>query len=113
MFLRVPDYIVGFILHKQFCWIEPLCCLGATRDDGDHMARPNPKSSDLLVRLGSRVRRLRKQREWTQIEMAEKFGVDRSFLAELERGRTNVSLLTLDTIARGFETSLSKLLSGL
>jgi transcriptional regulator with XRE-family HTH domain len=45
--------------------------------------------------------------------MAEKFGVDRSFLAELERGRTNVSPLTPDTIAREFETSLSKLLSEL
>lgn len=77
------------------------------------MARPRPKSSELLAHVGSRIRRLRKQREWTQVEMAEKFGVDRSFLADLERGRTNVSLLTLDTVARGFEISLSKLLSGL
>jgi transcriptional regulator with XRE-family HTH domain len=45
--------------------------------------------------------------------MAEKFGLDRSFLADLERGKTNVSVLTLDIIARGFEISLSKLLSGL
>lgn len=77
------------------------------------MARPRPKSSELLDRLGSRIRKLRQQREWTQVEMAEKFGVDRSFLADLERGKTNVSLLTLDTIARGFEVSISKLLSGL
>jgi transcriptional regulator with XRE-family HTH domain len=77
------------------------------------MARPSPKSSELLAHLGLRIRRLRKLRDWTQVEMAEKFGVDRSFLADLERGKTNISLLMLDTIARGFEISLSKLLSGL
>jgi transcriptional regulator with XRE-family HTH domain len=77
------------------------------------MARPRPKSSELLASIGSRVRKLRRQREWTQTEMAERFGLDRSFLADLERGKTNLSLLTLDTIARGFEMSLSKLLSGL
>jgi transcriptional regulator with XRE-family HTH domain len=77
------------------------------------MARPHPRSSKLLDRLGSRIRKLRKNREWTQVEMAERFGVDRSFLADLERGKTNVSILTLDTVARGFEISLSKLLSGL
>ena len=77
------------------------------------MARPRLKSSDLLTHLGLRVRKLRKQREWTQVEMAERLGLDRSFLAELERGKTNLSLLTLDTIARGFGISLSRILSGL
>ncbi len=77
------------------------------------MARPRPKSSELLARLGSRIRKLRTRRGWTQVVMAEKFGVDRSFLADLELGKTNVSLLTLDTIAKGFGISLSKLLSGL
>jgi transcriptional regulator with XRE-family HTH domain len=78
-----------------------------------HMARPRPKSSELLAQVGARVRKLRQQREWTQVEMAEKLGLDRSFLADLERGKTNLSLLSLDTIARGFDVSLSKLLSGL
>ena len=77
------------------------------------MARPRPSSSELLVQVGIRIRKLRISREWTQVEMAEKLGLDRSFLADLERGKTNLSLLSLDTIARGFDVSLSKLLSGL
>jgi transcriptional regulator with XRE-family HTH domain len=66
-----------------------------------------------MVRLGTRIRTLRKKREWTQVTMAEKLGLDRSFLAELEHGKTNVSVVMLDTIAKGFGISLSRLLSGL
>lgn len=68
---------------------------------------------DLLIRLGDRVRKLRKQRGWTQVVMAEKVGLDRSFLADLERGKRNISILNLDLIAKAFKISLSQLLSRL
>ena len=68
---------------------------------------------DLLIRLGIRIRTLRKKREWTQVVMAEKVGIDRSFLAEVERGKRNISILNLDLIARGLKVSLSQLLSQL
>jgi len=42
----------------------------------------------LLVRLGDRIRKLRKKRGWTQVEMAERVGIDRSFLADVERGNS-------------------------
>jgi transcriptional regulator with XRE-family HTH domain len=65
----------------------------------------------LLVRLGNRIRTLRKQRGWTQVEMAEKVGIDRSFLADVERGKRNVSILTLFHISEGLGTTLSHLFS--
>jgi DNA-binding XRE family transcriptional regulator len=43
-------------------------------------------ADDLLVRLGDRIRKLRKARGWTQVVMAERVGIDRSFLADVERG---------------------------
>ena len=67
----------------------------------------------LLTRLGERIRKLRKRRGWTQAEMAEKVGIDRSFLADVERGKRNISLLNLELIALGLQISLSRLLSGL
>ena len=67
----------------------------------------------LLIRLGERIRKLRKQRGWTQAEMAEKVGIDRSFLADVERDKRNISLLNLNIIALGLQISLSRLLSGL
>lgn len=68
---------------------------------------------DLLVRLGDRIQKLRKRRGWTQVVMAEKIGLDRSFFADVERGKRNISILNLDLIAKGFKLSLSRLLSKL
>jgi len=68
---------------------------------------------DLLIRLGDRIRRLRKRQGWTQVVMAEKIGLDRSFIADVERGKRNISILNLDIIAKGMKLSLSRLLSGL
>jgi transcriptional regulator with XRE-family HTH domain len=45
--------------------------------------------------------------------MAEKVGIDRSFLADVESGKRNASVLSLKVIADGFGISLSRLLSGL
>jgi transcriptional regulator with XRE-family HTH domain len=66
----------------------------------------------LLVKIGERVRHLRKRHGWTQVEMAEKIGLDRSFLADVERGKRNISILNLEIIASGLGVSLSRLLSG-
>jgi transcriptional regulator with XRE-family HTH domain len=70
-------------------------------------------ADDLLVRLGDRIRKLRKKRGWTQVVMAEKVGIDRSFLADVERGKRNVSILNLDVMAKGLRVSLSQLFSRL
>jgi transcriptional regulator with XRE-family HTH domain len=66
----------------------------------------------LLLRLGHRIRKLREQHGWTQVEMAEKVGLDRSFLADVERGKRNISIRNLYVIAKGLRKSLSQLLSG-
>lgn len=70
-------------------------------------------SADLLTRLGDRIRTLRKKRGWTQVEFAERVGIDRSFLADMERGKRNVSILNLELIAKGLKVSLSQLFSRL
>ncbi len=69
-------------------------------------------STDIRVRLGSRVRTLRRKRGWTQVEMAEALGIDRSYLSEIETGKKDPSLTILKTLADGFELTLSQLLSG-
>jgi transcriptional regulator with XRE-family HTH domain len=77
------------------------------------MPKPKPNNADVLVGLGERIRKLRIKRGWTQVIMAEKIGIDRSFIADLERGKRNITLLNLEVLAKGFGITLSKLLSGL
>jgi transcriptional regulator with XRE-family HTH domain len=70
-------------------------------------------STDICIRFGKRLRRLRKQREWTQVYMAEYVGMDRSFISDLENGKKEICLRNLQLLATTFGMSVSKLLSGL
>ncbi len=60
---------------------------------------------------GSKVRKLRQERKWTQTELAVHLGMDRSFLSDLERGKREPCLRTLEVIAQGFELTLPQLFS--
>jgi len=66
---------------------------------------------DIRVRFGRKLRKLRLERGWTQTDVAVHLGMDRSFLSDLERGRREPCLRTLEVIAQGFEISLPQLLS--
>ena len=70
-------------------------------------------SSNILVTFGERVRALRKRKGWTQAEMADFLGIDRSYLAGIESGKRNLSLLNIKVISDGLGISLSKLFTRL
>ncbi|WP_213803593.1 helix-turn-helix transcriptional regulator [Granulicella sp. dw_53] len=65
------------------------------------------------VRFGKRLRELRARCEFTQLDVARKFGIDRSFISDVERGKKSISLPLLEVIALGFEISLSELFKDL
>jgi transcriptional regulator with XRE-family HTH domain len=63
-------------------------------------------------RLGWRIKQLRLRRKWTQVEFAEMLGISRSYLADIEAGRRNISIDNISIIAQGLDLSLAKLFSG-
>jgi DNA-binding XRE family transcriptional regulator len=66
-------------------------------------------ANDVSSRFGRRLRELRQQNALTQSDMARKFGIDRSYISDVERGRTSISLPILEVIALGLRISLSDL----
>ena len=56
---------------------------------------------------------LRRKKGWSQIEMAAYLGINRGHLSDLERGRREIGLLMLPTIARGLDTTMAAMLKGL
>jgi transcriptional regulator with XRE-family HTH domain len=63
------------------------------------------------VQFGHRLRKLRLERGLTQTDLAVHLGMDRSFLSDLERGKREPCLRTLEIIAQGFEVTIPQLLS--
>ncbi|MBF6569981.1 MAG: helix-turn-helix transcriptional regulator [Candidatus Binataceae bacterium] len=61
-------------------------------------------------RFGRRVRILRKQRGWTQEELAAKAKKHPTYIGGIERGERNPTLTVLAELARALGVPLSELL---
>src|SRR5262245_26191889 len=64
----------------------------------------------LLASLAREVLRLRKQAGLTREALGERTGVSERFLAEIEAGRANPSLLVLHELSRALQAPLGALL---
>ena len=63
----------------------------------------------LQEQFGSRIRKLRKAREWTQSALAERSGLDAKFVGGIERGERNITLDTVEKLAVGFQIEAAHL----
>jgi XRE family aerobic/anaerobic benzoate catabolism transcriptional regulator len=71
---------------------------------------PGPAAATLLPRLGDRVREARARRGMTRKILARDSGVSERYLAQLESGRGNASVLVLSQIAQALNLPLADLL---
>jgi DNA-binding XRE family transcriptional regulator len=70
---------------------------------------PAQMTLDVTSRFGARLRELRKAKRLTQHRMSVEFGIDRSFISEVENGHKSISLPMLEVIAIGLDLTLSDL----
>lgn len=63
-----------------------------------------------LVALGQTIRRLRRQADLTQEELAERAGLSANYVGQIERGEKNPGALALFALARGLGVRPAKLL---
>ena len=66
--------------------------------------------SELIRAVGRRVCTLRELRGLTQRQLAKRAKIGHSELSKIENGQRAASLITLDAIARGLQSSLTVLL---
>jgi transcriptional regulator with XRE-family HTH domain len=67
-----------------------------------------PRKRKKLLLVGSRIRKLRKERRQTQLELASKVGIQQSDLCRMETGEYKVSLETLFKILSVFEMNIAE-----
>jgi DNA-binding XRE family transcriptional regulator len=75
-----------------------------------HHERVSSINHALLVQIGKRVQLLRKRKGWTQIDMAVALDMNRGHISDIEKGKREVGIITLQVIARGLGTTMSELL---
>jgi transcriptional regulator with XRE-family HTH domain len=68
---------------------------------------------DIQRHVGTRVRRLRLKKGWSQDLFADKSGLNRAHVGEIERGEANVTIQTLKIIADTLDTTITDLVKGL
>jgi transcriptional regulator with XRE-family HTH domain len=85
----------------------------AVADDMERGAARQPRGSSVpAVRLGRRLRMSRRRLGLTQDAVSGRTGLSKSFLSQVEAGRANPTLESLQRLAEAVETPLSVLLAG-
>jgi transcriptional regulator with XRE-family HTH domain len=65
---------------------------------------------DIRQRLGSNLRKQRTGRGWSQEEFADRAGIHRTYVSDLERGARNPSILVLQRLAAALNVPAAELL---
>ena len=65
--------------------------------------------ADILERLGFAVKSRREALSLTQEEFAERAGIHRTYLSDIERGSRNVSLINIERVALALSLKISQL----
>lgn len=65
--------------------------------------------TEITIRFGQAVRKLRLEQGISQEELAERCGLHRTYISDVELGKRNVSLENIDRIATSLNKSLVEL----
>ena len=62
------------------------------------------------VKLGQNLRKLRLKKNMSQVDLATSLNVDRAYISNIENGRMNPTLSTLEKLAEAIGVNSSELL---
>ena len=71
------------------------------------------KDKQLLLGIGDNIRRIRKQRGYSQEEFADIAGFSRSYYTEIETGKRNISTLNLIKIIKALNVNPNEIIGSL
>ncbi len=72
-------------------------------------SRPTGSRARLHKRMGEKIRMLRLKKKWSLDIMGQITGLGRSHMGEIEQGKVDASLSTLDKVARAFDITVWQL----
>jgi len=70
-------------------------------------------ATDICIRFGSRIRSLQRKRGWTQVYFATRTGLGSVYISQLEHGKKEPGLRTIEILATSFDMTPDQLLSSI
>lgn len=67
-------------------------------------------ATDISIQLGKKMRELRRERGWRQIDLAAHAELSKTHINELERGKREVGLHALERLAEALDIKISDLM---
>lgn len=65
---------------------------------------------DICKRLGRNVRLLREEKGWSQEDYADRAGIHRTYVSDIERGRRNPTVTVVEKLAKPLGVKAGELL---
>jgi transcriptional regulator with XRE-family HTH domain len=62
---------------------------------------------DIKQKIGKRIKELRNLRGFSQEELADRAGIDRTYINSVENGRRNISIVNIEKISKTLKTDLA------
>ncbi len=66
---------------------------------------------EIRARLAANVRKAREAKGWSQEDFADRAGIHRTYVSDIERGRRNPTITVVEKLASPFEMTASELLA--
>lgn len=68
---------------------------------------------DIKSQVGKRIKEIREIKDMSQKDLAYSSNIDRSYIASVESGKRNISIINLEKIAVALNVSLSEFFKGI
>lgn len=68
---------------------------------------------EIKAKVGSRIKEIREEKSISQKDLAYTANLDRSYIASVESGQRNISIVNLEKIANALEVTLCDLFKGI
>ena len=68
---------------------------------------------DIKSKIGRRIKEIREQKSVSQKDLSFKADLDRSYIASVESGQRNISIVNIEKIANALEVTLSQFFQNL
>lgn len=66
-------------------------------------------NSDILIKFGKTIRKIRKEKEFSQEELAHRADLHRTYIGMIERAEKNITLLNIEKLAKALDVNVTDL----